>query len=49
MKLENNDEFHHYLYELYFKKKIAKINKKYEINYIEPNQKNEIEIKGRYV
>lgn len=39
MKLENNDEFHNYLYELYFKKKIAKINKKYDIDYTEPRQK----------
>ena len=39
MKLENNEEFHNYLYELYFKKKIEKINKKYEIDYTESKQK----------
>ena len=46
MKLENNADFHNYLYEMYFKKKIFKINEKYKIKYKEPKRKK-IKLKSR--
>jgi len=46
MKLENNEDFHNYLYEMYFKKKIDKLNKKYEIPYREQKRKK-IKLKSK--
>ncbi len=40
MKLENNDDFHTHLYDLYFKKKIDKLNKKYNIDFSIQKKKN---------
>jgi len=34
MKLKNDNDFHKYLYDLYFKKNIDKLNKKFNINYV---------------
>ena len=33
MKLNDDEEFHKYLFDLYFKKEIMSINKKYNIKY----------------
>ena len=42
MKLENNSTFHKYLYDLYFKKKIDKLNKKFGLNYFMKKSKKTI-------